>query len=96
MLSLTETPELCMWRAGRALMEEEGWVDKTYGASPGPEKKGLENELHLHVFLPKIFPGAPQTTDERLCKHKFTGLHNLHVKRGQFSHEVHKPALKQF
>lgn len=66
------------------------------GAVPGTAKEALRNELHLHVFLFKIFPGAPQTTDERLYKYKFTRLHNLHVKWGQFSQEVHKPALKQF
>lgn len=66
------------------------------GAIPGTAKEALKNELHLHVFLFKIFLGAPQTIDERLCKYKFTRLHNLHVKRGQFSQEVHKSALKQF
>lgn len=65
-------------------------------AIPGTTKEALKNELHLHVFLYKIFPGAPQTTDEHLYKYKFTRLHNLHVKWGQFSQEVHKPVLKKF
>lgn len=78
---------------GRGCFFKEGWADKKSGAVQAPKRK---NKLHLHVSLFKIFPGAPQIAEEYLCKYKFTRWHNLHVKWGQFSHEVHKPALKQF
>lgn len=81
------------WNEMGASLREPG---KDPGAGPDTQEDSLRNELHLHVSLFEILPGAPQTTDECLCKYNFTRLHNLCVKWGQFPHEVHKPALQQF
>lgn len=92
-LSLTIPPGLHTMGEG---LPETGLGTQELWSPPRHPRGSLKSNLHYVFLCSKIFPGVPQTTDECLCKYKFTRLHNLHVKWGQFSHEVHKPALKQF
>lgn len=84
-LSLTANPEL--HRMGRCYPKEV-WADRNNGAAQELVwGEAWKPTLIYMFFFPDLF-----RRDESLCKYKFTRLHNLHVKWGQFSHEVHKPA----